>query len=196
MRSGSSERLTIGCVLVCGALLASCVSAPPPCSQPPLTCPPPARVHEMTTADGRELYCADARGQREGAALYFSADRTLLASAWFDRGERGGTWIWFHSNGRVSNVATYKRGRLDGELRQYDDAGALRLASTYVAGRMNGQVTKYFEDGSRHANGEMRDNRKSGRWIYWHPDGSVAREMNYDRGRVVGDSAVASDGRR
>ena len=99
----------IGCVAMCW--LASTGSAQ---AAAPLTCPPDARLSEVTTADGTEAWCALPDGTRHGPSEKRTATGHVVERGYWEDGERQGNWRYYDTNGRIIRTGQMSAGKPTG----------------------------------------------------------------------------------
>ncbi len=74
---------------------------------------------------------------------------------------------------------------ITGEVVEYDADGKLIARITYRNGWQDGPERQYYPDGSLKSEGFWVYGGRRGRRLFWHPNGQLADELEYDRGQVV-----------
>ena len=122
-------------------------------------CPAGARLEGAAPPAGREVYCA--RGKtRIGAYVRWSASGERMAeSGQYDRGQRTGVW------------------------KRFDDKGVLRETGPYRASKKHGVWSEWHPGGAQAVDGRFVDGVKHGRWTWFDTEGTILRQVDYDRGR-------------
>jgi MORN repeat variant len=50
----------------------------------------------------------------------------------------------------------------------------------------DGQKKIYYLNGNLYGQGEIKNRKENGFWVYWHENGQKAREGNFDEGKKIG----------
>lgn len=124
---------------------------------------------------------------------------------------------WFHSNGRLSAAGRYKNNKREGLCVSYHANGMLSDSAWYENGKIKGIGMSWYADGSASdsltsindsttvavswhikgapsAAGYLRHNKPQGKWRYFHEDGSLSAEVQYEKGRIISKAYFNPDG--
>ena len=85
----------------------------------------------------------------------------------------------------------YKAGKKTGEWKYYNKDGNLESTENYSDDELNGRKCKYTEMIIRYA-GEInyRHDKRNGQAINQDPDGSLLYTIQYNEGKISGDTAT------
>jgi antitoxin component YwqK of YwqJK toxin-antitoxin module len=99
-------------------------------------------------------------------------------------GVKHGVWKEWNADGVLLLEKTWKRGKLEGVVKKYV-GGKLAMQATYVAGKAEGPYIEYrLEQPS--VTGQFADDRKTGTWTSYGPDGAVVVTATYNAGVLDG----------
>ncbi|HXC06537.1 MAG TPA: hypothetical protein VNZ86_17395, partial [Bacteroidia bacterium] len=106
----------------------------------------------------------------------------------------------YHPNGRRKFVGNYKNGVPEGVSREYDTVGNITNSRIYLegvllsegiydeAGYEQGHWKEYHPNGTIKAEGEYKNGRKIGPWVFFHANGKMEQKGKYDnKGQPQGD---------
>ncbi len=97
-----------------------------------------------------------------------------------------GDRITYFENGQMQSRQPYLNGFMAGVAQEFFPSGQLRKETTYVRSSLLGPFRELREDGTVAVSGQYRNNRQSGVWTYYQPDGStVDRTVTYRNGAAV-----------
>ena len=130
--------------------------------------------------------------------LLFAAVITLLsnlpaaAETWegesdYD-GERHGVWTRYTDDETLWETISYRHGALHGVRTGYYPDGSPSSIITYQDGVLSGTYTTYYDNDShsRSEEGDYADDRRTGPWMSWHPNGQIKTKSIYFAGQLNG----------
>lgn len=139
------------------------------------------------------LYADSDCKTKNGTAMYFYANGSAQIIARYKNGKREGTHAGFHNNGMMSDSANYINDKLTGtEIRWYPNGN---MSDSIYA--LNDSVTvaiSWFDNGNPSAYGYFINEKKEGRWKYFHKNGQLAALETSDHGKVIAVSYYNEDG--
>lgn len=137
-----------------------------------------------------------ARGEPSGPWTHWLPDGSLEARGSYLFGAKEGVWLHRLPDGSVDleRSGVYEGGEriaayaLEGSFAERAD-GVLEDRVEYADGVPHGVSASWYADGTPRHEGRYERGRKTGRWSYWNPDGSVdsRRTGVYDGRRRIGD---------
>lgn len=146
-------------------------------------------------AGGKERFCSrpDKGGIlfREGPYLAFHANGKKRAEGVYVAGRMGGTWTEYYDTGRLAGQGEYAGGKRSGNWVFYWESGRGKSSEgLFRGGVKNGRWIFYDDRARKESEGTLTtvDNveRKTGRWTYWHSNGTRRAEGVYRDGRREG----------
>ncbi len=103
-----------------------------------------------------------------------------------------GTWYDYYPNGRLRNAAGYRDGERHGTRREWDHRGELIDTDYYEEGFWYPEAVEASVDynfswasGALEIEGQYKNGRRHGRFVYIDGEGAVPRVRWYLEGRVV-----------
>lgn len=155
----------------------------------------------------RRSYQHDSNGQRQGKALTYTENLTVIKRENYLNGELDGWQYIYHDNGKIAESYNWHLGkRVDGEYLEYDEDGALIGRSSYrndvwdgpamgyypsgklkyktffVDGKAEGVTTHYFENGATELTWHNVNGAMEGWSITYLIDGKVKEKAFYKNG--------------
>jgi hypothetical protein len=134
-----------------------------------------------------------------GPFFYFHHNGVLKRTGQFVDGKKDGVWLLYDEEGRLKDSSNYTSGFLKGISLGWNKNGYLSDSSNFD-GKGNGTQVHWYDNGSVSVAGYMKqDTLKSGRWKYYHPNGTVMAIEEYDdagkltRANCFDDKGVALD---
>ena len=143
-------------------------------------------------------------GQRSGVWREWHWLSSPKVDGTYKDGKRTGTWREFHNNGVVSATGDYRSDKKQGDWEQTWYSGSFWRRLTYDKGMSPDQLENQCRDdlsGTWDANLKKREvgcmvcrvsaesgNKKLrvGRWRWWHPNGQIEREGDFELGEAHG----------
>lgn len=121
---------------------------------------------------------------KNGNAIYFFADGRLEASGRYINNKKEGIYISYHYNGMMSDSGNYHNGKIIGYKMGWHPNGFIS-DSTESKNDSTLIDATWFDNGNPSAYGVYINNKKHGKWHYFHRNGKEASvEMN-DHGKVT-----------
>ncbi len=116
-------------------------------------------------------------------------NKAVSTSGNYINGQRQGIWTYFYSASKVWKRSPYIKGNLHGNHIQYYPSGRVLKRMAYVANKLHGKF-EIFSDrriNSRLLTGQYHNNFRTGKWLYWYPDGKTANKIVfYKKGAING----------
>lgn len=112
------------------------------------------------------------RGRRHGAFLRAEPDGTLVEEA-YDMDVPAGARRVRAKDGRVLSEQPIVDGKVHGVVSEWSADGVLKSRIAYELGVRQGKAEWFHADGSPWIIGAHKDGKRSGRFTYTNPDGSV-----------------------
>jgi len=95
-------------------------------------------------------------------------------------GDFTGVWLTYWMNGVVSYERNFRNGLLDGVTTGFYPNGMASIVISYRNGVPDGDDIGYFLSGSVQYKGQYRAGQEVGRWFWYHEDGSLETERDFD----------------
>ena len=143
----------------------------------------------------------------EGLYQRWHNNGQLAEERWYKEGLQDSVCRVFSEKGDMVSEDHYRCGQLNGESRKWYDNGQIFQEGQYVDGLMDGLWLVFYPSGALASKAEYRmgtgkqigydesgykclevsfvGNQKHGREIYYNPDGSVTKIVEYEDGRLV-----------
>ena len=135
-------------------------------------------------------------GKLEGTWKTFS-DRGLLEMVVsYQDGVRNGRWITYGSDGKTpTRQEEYKAGAIDGEWIYYFPDGKVFRIEHFKQGKRDGELIIRYANGKEQLVQHYQDDQLHGKETRYLENGKVAKEIDWDRGRMVSNSESGSAGK-
>ncbi len=155
----------------------------------------------------RRSYQHDANGMRQGKALTYSENLTVIKRENYLNNELEGWQTVYHDNGKIAEAYNWYKGkRVDGEYLEYDENGALigrtnyrdnvldgpalsyhpngqlKSSTIFVAGKAQGPSPHYFENGAIETTRNNLDGSPDGWLIVYFLSGKTKEKALYQNG--------------
>lgn len=124
----------------------------------------------------------------------------------YDReGKKHGYWKTFFDDWSVRTECYYRHGMRDGFYKEYDEKGNLKKITKYVndveqvlESDMKPLVVQheYYPNGKVKREASFRDGKREGVWREFDEQGNVLNSQTYQKGVLVGQGIVDTDGKR
>ena len=124
----------------------------------------------------------------------------------YDReGKKHGYWKTFFDDWSVRTECYYRHGMRDGFYKEYDEKGNLKKIVKYVndveqvlESDMKPLVVQheYYPNGKVKREASFRDGKREGVWREFDEQGNVLNSQTYQKGVLVGQGIVDTDGKR
>ena len=122
-------------------------------------------------------------GQQDSVSRSYSERGNLVSEDHYRRGRLNGESKKWYDNGQTFQEGQYVEGMMDGLWLVFYPSGALASKTNYKMG--TGKQICYDETGYKCLEVPYVDNVKHGREIYYNPDGSVVKIVEYEHGGKV-----------
>ena len=160
------------------------------------------------TADGHVLTRAYYQDDTlNGCYQRYYPNGTLEIEGWYKQGQRDSVYRTYSEKGKLVSEEYYVEGKLNGEARKWYDNGQVFQEGQYVNGMMDGSWFIFYPSGALAGKAVYKmgtgkqicyeesgykclevpyvDNLKHGKEIYYNPDGTVTKIVEYEQGEVV-----------
>lgn len=129
----------------------------------------------------------------DGHFRYFYANGSLQSVGNYINGHRNGLWLGFHFNSMLRDSTVYKMGKIQGTNLQWHYNGYL-ADSSYTDTQGNRQQYSWFENGKLAAYGAVLNSKKSGKWRYYHKNGTISSVEIYKEGKLLDKTYFDEEG--
>ena len=123
------------------------------------------------------------QGQRDSVYRTYSEKGKLVSEEYYVEGKLNGEARKWYDNGQVFQEGQYADGIMDGSWFIFYPSGALAGKAVYKMG--TGKQICYEESGYKCLEVPYVDNLKHGKEIYYNPDGTVTKIVEYEQGEVI-----------
>ncbi|QNP52079.1 hypothetical protein H9L05_19665 [Hymenobacter qilianensis] len=104
-------------------------------------------------------------------------------------GRLAGEKLTYYPTGAMKTKLLYENGRPTGLGQEFYASGKLKSETTYVKGLKVGAYRQLREDGTPEVTGAFRNNKETGVWTYFGPDGkTIKQKKTFRNGEEVTDS--------
>ena len=120
-------------------------------------------------------------------------------------GKKHGYWKTFFDDWSVHTECYYRHGLRDGFYKEYDEKGNLKKITKYVndveqvlESDMKPLIVQheYYPNGKVKREASFRDGKREGVWRDFDEEGNVLSSQTYQKGVLVGQGIVDTDGKR
>ncbi len=121
--------------------------------------------------------------------FFDTKNRIISSSGLYINGKREGTWTSYYKSSKVWKRGPYKNGELHGNYNQYYKSGRLWKTTNYSANKLQGSYTLFSDRNPsvKLLSGQYQNNFRTGKWIYWYPDGkTINKAIYYKKGALNG----------
>ena len=125
-------------------------------------------------------------GEHDSICRIYSEKGMLASEMYYVNGKLDGEIRRWHDNGQLFQEGQYANGMMDGRWFVYYPSGALASMADYHLG--TGKQTCYDETGYKCLEVSYFENEKHGKEVYYRPDGSVMRIVEYEHGKKVAEN--------
>lgn len=117
------------------------------------------------------------QGIKNGPATHFTQEGFREYRTFYRDNRQDSLLITFHPNGQISSEANLLAGRKHGTVKEYAEDGRLITNIRYDRGyeQTREELNRYDDNGN-----------KTGKWLEYHPNGELAREVSYKNGQEDG----------
>lgn len=140
---------------------------------------------------------------------FYYKNGTIKSINFYHKGDFHGVQKYFSVEGKISNLATYEYGKLlkevtfsnDGEvintivykpsneetiieLKHFNNK--LKSKTTYKFGLKNGHYQEFDFYGNKIIEGNYLNDLPEGKWLFYHKNGKISKEINYVLGNIDG----------
>jgi antitoxin component YwqK of YwqJK toxin-antitoxin module len=139
------------------------------------------------------LYNDSACSSKKGLFRYFYPDGKLLSAGRYINNKKDGLWLSYHYNGMMSDSTIYSNGKVTGiSLAWYPNG----MISDSVEQKENGTMVSvgWFDNGSINHAGMYQNEKKQGKWKYYHSNGNISSEEWYDADVLTDKKYYDEDG--
>jgi antitoxin component YwqK of YwqJK toxin-antitoxin module len=121
----------------------------------------------------RRMVCRYVLGALDGESVSWHDNGTMSEKGSYQNGKKTGTWKTWDGNGHP--LCEY---RYDGDKEFVLNCWAADERQTVKDG--NGEYVSYHPDGQVHEKGPVKDGRRSGMWVAFHPNGKMSATSRWD----------------
>lgn len=108
-------------------------------------------------------------------------------------GKRHGNWVKSYENGSARYKGTFEHGKEVGKFEFYAENNPTfpECIKEFAVNSDQVKVSYYYPDGKLKSSGQMANQQRIGKWIYFFKDGiKVLSEENYKNGLLEGDYKI------
>jgi len=99
-----------------------------------------------------------------------------------------GTFSHTYNNGQPKLNGQYEDGKRTGKWEYWYSSGSRMLTEEYERGELQGRFTMWYTNNAKRVEGDFRHNKQVNEWIYYKPDGSILKTVNYVDGKPLSQS--------
>lgn len=96
--------------------------------------------------------------------------------------KKHGTELKFYENGNISEKSEWAHGINHGLTMRYYESGKVWMRILYSNGIMDGEYNIYGLQENILIQGQYKNNKREGKWLYFKNNGHVKDELNYKNG--------------
>ena len=132
------------------------------------------------------------KGVPDGGYQELTRTGALVTEGHYANGVKHGIWKEWTPSGVPVLEQNWKRGMLDGIVKKFVD-GKLSMQATFVDGKAEGAYVEYRLDRPS-LTGQFADDRRTGPWTQYAPDGAVVLTATYKAGVLDGTWRELTEG--
>lgn len=121
------------------------------------------------------------KGKKEGNAKYYYPSGKLYSIQGYRNGMPEGTHEFFYENGYLKSSLPYKNGLLNGTARLFHANGTKKRELNFIEGKKTGKEFIWNTMGICELEINWYNNAPIGTCSLWYGNGSIAREVIYDK---------------
>ena len=129
------------------------------------------------------------QGSNRSVAYFYHEEGTLMSCGIYRDLKKDSIWVNFTPSQRLSTKETYKNDSLHGMkvifyIPEDPNDKSQRVSATYMYnnGQLDGEFKEYFLSGTVKSKGQYTDNKPSGIWEDFHPNGKRSILTRYKNG--------------
>lgn len=122
-------------------------------------------------------------GQQDSVSRTYSESGDLMSEDHYRGGRLNGESKKWYDNGQIFQEGQYNEGMMDGLWLVFYPSGALASKTDYKMGA--GKQVCYDESGYKCLEVSYVNNVKHGREVYYNPDGTIVKIVEYEHGGKV-----------
>ncbi|MEP7164258.1 MAG: energy transducer TonB [Ferruginibacter sp.] len=143
----------------------------------------------------RGLYQDSACKSRNGFFTYYYSNGNISSKGKYINNNRDGIWLSFHNNGMMQDSSVYEMGNLTGTSLAWFSNGY--IADSCVYNKEGYGIRIYwFDDGTPSVAGRSLNNKKQGKWQYFHKNGKLASLEEYEQGKLLNKTYYDESGKQ
>lgn len=120
----------------------------------------------------------DAGGQKVSEGAYELGQKAGNWTEWHVEKVKNPDWVYSKSSGK------YRKGQKNNTWTQWYANGNVAHKGKYKKGRKHGMWVSSYQNGQLFSTGRNNHGRQNGNWTYFSPEGLVATECKYQKGRL------------
>ncbi len=130
----------------------------------------------------KEFYSSD--GLTEGDYYEFSPEGDTIVKGKYENGKKTG--LWYYKIGDEYSTGKYTNGLKDGVwLTYYMPDMQIKCKKKYILGSLNGKFKCFYKNGKLKVIGYYIDNKKSKKWYFYNPDGTLGYTITYKNDNII-----------
>lgn len=150
---------------------------------------------------------AFAAGKRVGSWKWYDNEGTLQTEGNYATGNQIGVWKYYHPNGVLREESNFSNDKLNGLSKSYDSKGRIWDETIYKNGKPDSyknydttgtiiaqakssggkiQVVNFTPYRAKKSEGLLVNGIEEGEWKYYHPNGTLAYTLNFEKGQRKG----------
>lgn len=127
--------------------------------------------------------------KKDSLWTYFDEKGILTAKDFYVKGRKEGLSTVYYPNGKQSRAVTYKADIMSGPFNEYFESGSPKVQATMLNGEFIGQALVFHPNGNIWQKGNYENGLKHGIWIILKDNGSVEKEEQYSKGKLLNPSS-------
>jgi Uncharacterized protein conserved in bacteria len=132
-----------------------------------------------------EMECWYKHGLRDSICRSYTVKGNLASEDHYAGGKLNGESKKWYDNGQVFQEGQFVDDMMDGSWFIFYPSGALAGKAEYKMG--TGKQIGYEESGYKCLEVPYVDNLKHGKEIYYNPDGTITKIVEYEKGKVISE---------
>ena len=151
----------------------------------------PYKSKKLKKHHGKVTYYYE-NGNKSYEVKYINDLKDGEFTRWYETGEveqkggykkevKSGTWQGWYQNGQQSYSKYYHKGKEEDTSEYFYESGELEEKNNWID-NSTFLCEGFHENGVLHYSGEIKFDKKNGKWTYWNDDGKIKSEGNFKNG--------------
>lgn len=125
------------------------------------------------------------KGDLHGEYLEYYENGQIREQSFYKNGLKDSISTYKSENGEPIAIIHYKDGNMQGTYNTYFESGILRSAKYYEENKAEGKFYEYFDNSRIKVEGNFKNDKKDGDWIYYDINNRKIKVEKYKEGLLI-----------